>query len=901
MPNEPTLPGFQQMPSSMMDGDQAGEVRVADEIGSSVPPFDEIGASGLKRSAGFVDEEFLPQLRGRKAVQVYKEMSENDPLVGAMLYSIQMLLRNVEWVVEPGGKTKADTQMAELIESCMEDMEHTWDEFITEVLTMLVFGWSWFEVVYKRRGGLYNTNPKLRSKYQDGLIGWRKIPIRAQETLFKWIFDETGEVAGMVQMPPPSYQQIILPSSRSLLFRFQTSKGNPEGKALAADTPVWTPNGWKNHGDLVAGDQVFDDEGRIRYVVATQGWASRPRYKVTFNDGTSLIADENHEWVTQTKAERAAGVSGQVRTTGEMAATTKIRGTTNHTIAWAKPLDHPAQLLPVDPWVLGLWLGDGDTRGSRIACHVDDVNETVAFIEQAGYPCKHDQNGNSANGRAIKVFGGLQASLGELGVQGDKHIPEVYLRGSVAQRQALLAGLMDSDGTVDADGRCEFVNTNMNLVEGVAHLVRSLGGQAHVRLRKRANGTSHMHDSWCVKFTPTFVPFQLSRKIDRIKDVRARTRHYVVSVERVKDGPTNCIQVDGPSHLYLAGESMVPTHNSLLRNVYRPWYYKKRIEEFEAVGVERDLAGLPMVSVPAEWLNAKAGSQQHKTVLEFKKMVKSIRRDEQEGLVFPIAYDQDTKQPLFKFELLGSGGGRQFPTDAIIQRYEQRMLMSVLADFIMVGHQGTGSYSMHVDKTGIFRTSLNAISEAIAQVLNRHAIPRLIRLNGWNPAQLPQIKAMDVDAPDITQLGAFMTQMAGLGMEWFPNADMEQFIRKAARLPEVPKDSVERIELQQARAEKTSFLTTQAQFVAAKMQLSQQVQAMVDAANPGTPDPTDPFAAQMEGAGNDESGGSAGKGAGGANQGGEAPGSAGGSGGGGNAGRGGVGAGAQGGQGGSQI
>lgn len=270
----------------------------------------------------------------------------------------------------------------------------------------------------------------------------------------------------------------------------------------------------------------------------------------------------------------------------------------------------------------------------------------------------------------------------------------------------------------------------------------------------------------------------------------------------------------------------------MLRNAYRPWYMKKRIEEFEAVGVERDLAGLPMVKVPAEWLRAAPGSQQAKAVEGFKKMVRSIRRDEQEGLVFPIQYDQDTKQPLFDFQLLGSGGGRQFQTDNIIQRYEQRILMTVLADFIMVGHQSTGSYSMHVDKTGIFRTALNSICESIAQVLNRQAIPRLIRLNGFTVEEMPTIEPMDVDAPDLAQLSAFMQSMSSMGMKWFPDPEMEKFARAVARLPEMTKKDEDVETVRSERSVAAEFLASQAEFLQAKQTVEQLENPM---AMPGVP------------------------------------------------------------------
>jgi hypothetical protein len=466
------------------------EVKIVEDLEAAVSPFAEIGSYGLKRASGYVDEEFLPQLRGRKAVQVFKEMSQNDPLVGAMLHSITMLLRNIEWTVKPGGKGKQDTEIAKLVETSMHDMEQPWSDFITEVLTMLVYGWSWHEIVYKRRGGPYEKNPRLQSKHSDGLIAWRKMPIRAQETLVRWVFDDGGSTVGMVQLPPPAYRQVTIPRERSLLFRYKHHKGNPEGV-------------------------------------------------------------------------------------------------------------------------------------------------------------------------------------------------------------------------------------------------------------------------------------------------------------------------------------------SMLRNAYRPWYMKKRMEEFEAIGMERDLAGLPVVKIPAQFLRAKPGTEQHKAVGEFRKMIKSLRRNEQEGLVFPIAYDQDTKQPLYSLELLGGGGGRQFNTDAIIQRYEQRILMSVLADFIMVGHQSVGSYSLHTDKTGIFRNSLNAIAQSIADVLNRSAVPKLIRLNGWQPEEMPEITPTDVDAPDIAQLAQFMQSMAAMGVQWFPDADMEKFVRDAARLPQQTEDAEEQERKMSEMQQAINFAQKQAEYVQSRMAVQQ--------------------------------------------------------------------------------
>jgi hypothetical protein len=423
-------------------------------------PLVELGVTGIKRTGGYIDEEFLPALRGRKAVRIYREMSTNDSMVGALLFAIDKLVREVEWRIVPADQTEENVMAQEFLESCMDDMSHSWDDFIGEVLSMLVHGWSWHEIVYKRRLGPWQKDGSKKSKYEDGMIGWRKLPIRSQETLMRWAFDDSGGIKGMIQMAPPTYKQTALPIEKSLLFRTSVAKGNPEGV-------------------------------------------------------------------------------------------------------------------------------------------------------------------------------------------------------------------------------------------------------------------------------------------------------------------------------------------SLLRTAYRSWYFKKRLEEFEAIGVERDLAGMPVAKVPADFMNAQPGTPQHKTVEAFRKMVRGVRRDENEGIVLPVQFDRDTKQPLFDFELMSAGGSRAFDTNAIIQRYEQRILMSVLADFILVGHQDTGSYALHTDKTGIFRAALNAITKSIADTLNRHAVPKLFEVNGWKLDELPKFEPSDIDPPDLNELASFITATAGAGMQWFPDPELEKFLRDIARLPEMTDETIE--------------------------------------------------------------------------------------------------------------
>ena len=201
---------------------------VGDDMGNGNK---EIGRIGQKRYGGHFYEEFLTELRGKRGIETYREMAENDDTIGAILYAIEMLIRQATWSVAPGGDSQKDREAAEFIEGCMYDMQETWTDTISEVLSFLTYGWSFHEIVYKRRMGS-SRNPRLNSKYSDGLIGWRKIPIRAQETLYQWEYDNEDNLLGMTQMPPPDYGLITIPIEKGMLFRTKNRKGNPEGRSI---------------------------------------------------------------------------------------------------------------------------------------------------------------------------------------------------------------------------------------------------------------------------------------------------------------------------------------------------------------------------------------------------------------------------------------------------------------------------------------------------------------------------------------------------------------------------------------------------------------------------------------------------------------------------------------------
>ena len=187
--------------------------------------FEEYGRIGQNRYGGIFFEEFLKELQGQKGIEVYKEMSENDDIIGAMLFAIEMLMRQAAWDVEPAGSTEAGKKAAAFIKSCMEDMEQSWQDTISEIMSFLVYGWSYHEICYKRR-------LQKNSNFPDGLIGWEKLAIRSQDTLYRWEYDQKDTLTGMSQIAPPDYIVRTIPIEKALHFVTKSRKRNPQGRSI---------------------------------------------------------------------------------------------------------------------------------------------------------------------------------------------------------------------------------------------------------------------------------------------------------------------------------------------------------------------------------------------------------------------------------------------------------------------------------------------------------------------------------------------------------------------------------------------------------------------------------------------------------------------------------------------
>ena len=194
--------------------------------------FADVGSTGLRAFSGYVREEFLPDLIGRQGARTYREMMDNSPVVGAVMFAILGVMRKVDWRVEPANDTPEAQEAADFADSLRFDMSHTWEDFIAEALSMLGYGYAPHEIVYKRRSGYQGFGGKTpTSKFKDGLVGWHKLPIRGQDTVLKWFFGPNGEVLGLTQQPWVG-PLIDIPMEKMLLFRPTSHKNNPEGRSI---------------------------------------------------------------------------------------------------------------------------------------------------------------------------------------------------------------------------------------------------------------------------------------------------------------------------------------------------------------------------------------------------------------------------------------------------------------------------------------------------------------------------------------------------------------------------------------------------------------------------------------------------------------------------------------------
>jgi len=409
--------------------------------------FVELGTTGLKRFSGRVFDEWLtPELTPLQVPSVYRRMRDTEPMIGSSLWLIALSLRQVPWQFLPADNSEAAHQGAAFAQSCLDDMSHGWSETLTEILSMLQYGWAWMEMTYKKRLG-EQAQPSTSSQYNDGLTGWRKWEIRGQETRELWQFDAEGGIQALIQRDPVNGQlRPPIPIEKSLLFRLESHLNNPEGR-------------------------------------------------------------------------------------------------------------------------------------------------------------------------------------------------------------------------------------------------------------------------------------------------------------------------------------------SVLRSVYEPWKLKRTLRISQALGLKRDLEGIPLIETPVEVLDPTSGDLYATQRAAFQSLGKDIARDRIESILFPLAYDESGNK-LYQISLIsGAGNRRVADIEALIRDLNVEMTVALLTDLLLVGHEKTGTQSMHADKREMFGLALAAVLDVIRDVINRHAMPRLWRLNGFDIQMMPHFTHGVVTSADLKELGSFILALSQAGLDI--SAQANEALRRA--------------------------------------------------------------------------------------------------------------------------
>lgn len=328
------------------------------------------------------------------------------------------------------------------------------------------------------------------------------------------------------------------------------------GKALDIDTPIPTPSGFKKMGDLSVGDLVIGMDGKATKITyASPYFYDHECYKVKFDDGSEITADADHRWMVQTIQDQRSG-RHRVLTTTEI-----IDLNQTVSIPLCSPIEGDDKKdLPIPPYTLGVWLGDGSSTRSAVFIGHKDV-EILRHIQDDGFIVKHRPNSCEYE---YGVNSGLHVQLKKCGLYGNKHIPEAYFYADYDSRLALLQGLIDTDGHIDRGGRVEYCSTKKKLAMGVYRLALTLGIKATIRENEARLYGRYISQRWRVYFTATLPCSRLSRHLCRIKSKVRNTlfRRYIKSIKPCKTVTTRCIAVDNNDHMYLCGESYIPTHNT---------------------------------------------------------------------------------------------------------------------------------------------------------------------------------------------------------------------------------------------------------------------------------------------------------------------------------------------------
>ena len=389
-----------------------------------------------------------------------------------------------------------------------------------------------------------------------------KIPESGGEIDYK--LDTTNKKLKRFIRSTMTHKRTIMMASRQL------------GKALSLDTPIPLPDGkWTTMGEISVGDVVLSKTGNPTNVIGvTNNMFNHDCYEIEFDNGEKIIADAGHLWEVSNSSTREKKV---IKKTEELYNRWNIikkwKNAAGFRIELSGPVDNSEKNLPLDPYLLGLWLGDGSNYDSRISTSLNDYSEISVNLENKGYSISEFRDKSKygqPNSGTFNVYK-ILSKLRELNLLQNKHIPDIYMGGSINQKLELLRGLMDSDGhAMKSCGHCQFYQKSYHLLFQVRMLLSSLGVKTKITSRIIDEETYYQ-----LGFTTNkFEVFNLSRKVKNQKVGGKRQENYNVyikNITKVSSVPVKCISVDASDNLFLCGKTMIPTHNSTINGIILLW------------------------------------------------------------------------------------------------------------------------------------------------------------------------------------------------------------------------------------------------------------------------------------------------------------------------------------------
>lgn len=412
-----------------------------------------------------------------------------------------------------------------------------------------------------------NWTPELLQEYVEA----SKSPIAFAEKHMKIVNVDKG----LMTISLYDYQKQIIQTALDNRFTIAEC-ARQSGKALPLDTPIPTPNGWTTMGALKTGDELFDENGQVTKVRSVSKiFENHDCFKLIFDDGTEVKADAEHLWAVERASASVRAIKHKKLTTRQLFESGYVyhdsrgKAISKWKIKTAGPAQYRTAEVPVDPYVLGLWLGDGSAADGRLTAAHEDQE---FYVENITYEFSHN---HTKRDLYTGTLYGLSSQLRTLDVLNNKHIPTSYLMNSIEVRKALLQGLMDSDGTVEKSGRlCLALSYTSypKLIEGAYELLVSLGFKVFRKEYPKTNSCRLYFQ--CPR--EVMDVFRLPRKLTLQPKVQERpeytTYRYIRKIEKIESVPTRCIEVWNDSHLFLCSKHFIPTHNTTAITVLVLWY-----------------------------------------------------------------------------------------------------------------------------------------------------------------------------------------------------------------------------------------------------------------------------------------------------------------------------------------